>query len=180
MKTLFLLALASIAIAQTPATLQPPVISGLDSIALPAMFGGGGAYNQFSGSNLFATAIYPVSNKIGMYAAATADLFPVKTNINGKAGYIFQMSTRASVHKVMLTSGKNIFLFGVGGGYAFGVAANTTGSTSGISGDVTFTYVRQLTKNLSIVVPIRALYMPSPAPGWNPLAQFGFLYTTTP
>jgi hypothetical protein len=40
---------------------------------------------------------------------------------------------------------------------------------------VTFTYVRQLSKTWAVMVPIRALYMPSLG-GWNPVIELGLVW----
>lgn len=178
MKTL--IALLILQPAAFPQTIPAPAASALNAVTLPTIAGFGGSYNQFIGGNLWVSGIFPASNAAGVYVAATTDLFPVWTSLNGKSGYVFQTSARGSVHKVLWNLGSNMGLFGVGGGYAFGQAANTAQTVSGISADVTFTWVHYLNKakTFALVVPIRALYMPAPIAGWNPLVQAGFAYTT--
>jgi hypothetical protein len=173
---LLTLLLALACLAQAPAATPPPPSINLDTISLPAFVGAGATYNQFVGGNIWGSAIYPVANRAGVYLATTADMFPVRSTINGRTGYLFQTSVRQSAHKVLANDGRNMLLFGAGAGYAFGQQATSSGtaSISGVSADITVTYIRRLNKFIAVLVPFRALYMPS---GWNPIAQAGIVWT---
>lgn len=158
-------ALVASACAQTPVA----------AIQLPTYCAIGGAYNQLAGGNLWASAIVPVSNTLGLYESTTADLFPVKTVANGRTAYVFQSSIREGVHKVVHDDGKNMLLIGADGGYAFSQASAAAAGASGISASMTLTYVRHLSKSWAVMVPIRALYM-SGLGGWNPIVEIGFTW----
>jgi hypothetical protein len=146
-----------------------PQAASAVNIKLPAYVAGGGAYNQFAGVNLWGSAIVPVSDSMGLYESTTADVFPVKATLNGKTGYIFSTSLREGMHKVLSNDGTNMTLLGtdVGGSFAAG--------SVNLSAAVTFTYVRQLSKTWAVMVPIRALYMPSLG-GWNPVIELGLVW----
>lgn len=161
------------------AQVVPPVSlpSNVSQVSLPTYIAGGGAYNQLAGANLWASAIVPVLNNAGVYESTTIDMFPVKTTVNGRQVYIFTTSIREGFHKLLGNSSptsKNAFTIGADGGYSFTQATSGV-STFGASASVTITYIRQITKSLSMIFPIRALYMPTLG-GWNPILEFGFAW----
>ena len=144
-------------------------------MTLPAYVAGGGAYNQLAGLNFWASAIVPVSSTAGVYESTTTDLFPVKATVSGKTAYIFQTSVREGVHKVLHQDTSNMILFGADAGFSFAQASAAGSATSGVSAAVTLTYVRQLSPTFALMVPIRALYMPTLG-GWNPIIEFGIVW----
>jgi hypothetical protein len=170
MKLLAILACAIAAAAQTPAP-----VSSIANMTLPAYIAGGGAYNQLAGLNFWASAIVPVSSTAGVYESTTTDLFPVKAVVSGKTAYIFQTSVREGVHKVLHQDPSNMVLFGADAGFSFAQASAAGSATSGVSAAVTITYVRQLSPTFALMVPIRALYMPTLG-GWNPIVEFGIVW----
>jgi hypothetical protein len=163
----------AVALCQTAAPAPPSPVETLNNLKLPAYIAGGGAFNQFAGVNLWGSAIIPVSNSVGLYESTTTDLFPVRvTAANGKIAYIFQASAREGVHKVISNDGKNMTLVGLDAGFSFAQASSVGGVSSGVSAAITFTYVRQISKTWALMVPVRALYMPTLG-GWNPIVEFG-------
>jgi hypothetical protein len=111
-----------------------------------------------------------------MYESTTADVFPMKATLNGKPGYLLTTSIREGMHRVMINTPNFMGLIGADVGYAFAQGATTGMSTSGISAAFTITGVWKVTKNLSVIMPIRALYLANLG-GWNPIAEFGLAYT---
>ena len=172
MKLISLLVCAIAALAQTPAAVSP-----IANMTLPAYVAGGGAYNQLAGLNFWASAIVPVSSPLGVYESTTTDLFPVKTTVNGKTAYIFTTSVREGVEKVLHEDPSNMVLVGAGAGFSFAQVSAAGSATSGVSAAVTITYVRQLSKTFALMIPIRALYMPTLG-GWNPIVEFGIVWKT--
>jgi hypothetical protein len=185
--TLAFLIASAIAFAQTtpapapastssaPSTAAAATAAALNSITLPAYVAGGAAYNQFAGANLWGSAVIPFSQSLGLYESTTADVFPVKTVINGKSGYVFTTSVREGVHRVIHQDSKNMLLLGADAGFSFSQASAAGSATSGISGAVTATYVRQLTASLAFMVPVRMLYVSSLG-GWNPIVEMGIVW----
>ncbi len=168
--TLFALT-AALAIAQTSAPVAVTA-SGLAAITLPTYIAGGGAFNQLAGVNLWFSAIAPISTSLGMYESTTADLFPVRVMVSGKGAYVFQSSFREGVHKLLHQDAHNAILIGGDAGYSFAQASSAGAATSGVSAAITFTYVRQINAHWALMVPIRALYMPTLG-GWNPILEMG-------
>lgn len=161
MKILILcLLLAFSAIAQTP-------------VGLPVYVAAGGAYSQFVGANLWISGIVPLSSSKGLYESTTMDLFPVKTTVGGKTGYILQASFREGIHKVLHQDPNNVVLLGADGGFSFAQASAAGSVKSGPSAAVTITYVRQLSDTWAVMVPFRGLYMPG---GWIPVVEIGVVW----
>jgi len=158
-----------------PASSQTPpttTASQLANLQLPSYIAAGGAYNQFVGANLWGSAIIPIAPSIGLYESTTADIFPVKAIINGKAGYIFTTSLRQGFHKVIYQDPKNMGLFGADAGVVL-----PSGGTPGfsVSAAVTATYVRHLNASLALMIPARVVYIPSLG-GWNPILEMGIVW----
>lgn len=199
-----LLALSLFAICASAQTITPvplPVpdaktaasIAALSAITLPTYIAAGGAYNQFAGWNAWASAIVPVSSILPsvksdtMYESTTADIFPLKSDINGKSGYLLTTSIREGVHRVVIKTPRFTGLLGGDIGYAFtqsatpatpaaSLSSTVALPTSGISASVTATGVWQITKSLSAMIPVRFLYMAN-AGGWNAIVEVGLVWT---
>lgn len=181
MITLKLIACVAIAFAaagQTPGpALSPETVAAVAAVQLPSIVSGGAAYNQFAGVNLWGSAVLPVSQTLGLYESTTADVFPVKTTINGRPGYVFTISAREGVHKVIYQGGNNLLLAGADGGPTF------TTNAIGISAAVTGSYLRKFTTTFGVLALTRLLYMQLPASGaaaptkaWNPVVEIGFVW----
>ena len=147
----------------------------VENLQLPTYLAAGAAYDQAVGSNFFFSAIVPVANQSGVYEATTTDLFPSKTVYNGKTVYSLSPAIRQSIHKQLYNDQKNVLLVGGGVGVAFAQAtAPATGSSAGVTGEVTVTYVRQLSTHFAFMVPTRAVYLPNV--GWYPIVQAAFVF----
>ncbi len=147
-----------------------------DFSKLPTYLAGGGAYNQLSGVNAWASGIFPVVDSIGLLASATTDILPVKKVIDGKKVYIFTMSARLGCHSFLHHGPKNSFLYGADGGASWSQGTALNPESSGFSGSFTVTYVRQLSTSWGAIFPFRAIYTPTLG-GWNPIAEAGLVYT---
>lgn len=202
MKHLAVLSLFAVcAAAQTVVPVPAPVpdaktaagIAALSSITLPTYIAAGGAYNQFAGWNAWASAIIPVSTILPsvksdtMYESTTADIFPIKSVINGKSGYLLTTSIREGMHRAVIKTPRFTGLVGGDIGYAFTQSATPPATpaalsstvvipTSGISASITATGVWHITKSLSAMVPVRFLYMAN-AGGWNAIVEVGLVFT---
>ena len=171
-----LLILASSAIAQTPTPVTPPIPAPIPALGQPTYIAAGGAYNQFSGANAWASGIFPLSLPAGLLMSMTVDIFPVKTVTNGKTGYLLTTSARAGIHRFIVHGAKNSLLIGADGGYSWAQAAAGGTLSSGVSAAVTITYVHQFTPAWGAMFPVRMLYMPTLG-GWNPILEGGIVWT---
>lgn len=141
---------------------------------LPVGLAAFAAYNQLGTPRWTGglAAIYPVVERLGVYATTTADLYPKKAvdPVTGRQFYAISASTRQGVHYRALTSGKATFLLGGDLGPGF-----SQGDPSGIKISLTSSFVAtmayQITPKFYAMVPIRMLYVSGI--GWNPVAQAG-------
>lgn len=178
-----LLALSACAQNASPGALQAttttPLGTTADAIAampLPTYLGCGGAYNQFGGYNAFCTGIFPLSKPAALLMDTTVDVFPIKTTVNGKTGYLLTTSARVGINRYLVHQSKFFILYGVDGGFSWAQAIAGATPAAGVSAAVTVTPGYQFTKNLAGVAPIRGVYMPTMG-GWNPIVAGGFVYT---
>jgi hypothetical protein len=180
MKKLFVISilLAACACAQTTV----PVSQS----QLPTYIMVGAAYNQFTGTSAFVSAVVPESNFVGLYGSVTTEINAVKIvdPVTKKTGYALSPSARAGQHKTLFNDGKNMLLVGGDFGASFS-QSETTGGTStgvniGLAGSFTLTYVRQLTAHLAVGIPVRMLWMSGVGPGgtgvWNPVGEIGLVW----
>ena len=163
------LALAACLLAQTP-TPVPTTVTPPTAISVV------GEFNQLA-SPRFAvglSALYTTSAQsgIGMFNTSTADVVPVKAvnPANGKSFYAISASFRQGVHERVLATGPFVFLLGadVGPGFSSEPAGGITVSATG---SFVATTVYKVNNFMSVVVPIRMLYVQNV--GWNPVIQVG-------
>lgn len=155
-----------------------PLVGQQVDTKLPSYVALGGAYNQPTGFNLWASAIIPVVNSLGIYNVTSVDLFPVKAFVGSQQMYIFQTSLRDGLCKSVFDDGK-ITLLGCGDG-----GAGFSQGTISVSGAFTGVVAKHLGKTWGLVFVLRALYMPSISPvdvskskgGWNPIAEVGVVW----
>ena len=150
--------------------------AAMASMTLPTYLAAGGAYNQFTGPNAWASGIFPISTPAGLLMSTTVDIFPVKTVTAGKTAYIFTTSARAGVHRYIHHGAKDSILAGADAGFSWAQAAAAGSTTSGVSAAVTITYVHQFNATWGAMFPVRAIYMPTLG-GWNPIVEGGIVWT---
>jgi hypothetical protein len=143
---------------------------------LPTYVGAGAAYNQIGTPiwNIWATAVYPVVNSVGLYASTSTDITPLqKTDPATKRLYwSFTTSVRQGLHKVVMSRGALTFL--VGGDAGVGMSqADPSGVNVGLSGSFTGTAVWKLGKSWAVVVPVRGLWVNT---SWNLIPEIGILF----
>ena len=131
-------------------------------IPLPASVAAFGEFNQL-GSPRFTmgvSAIYPVVGSAGVYGSTTADVLPkkVKDPTTGKSFYALQASIRQGFHKDILDTGRFSFLLGGDVGPSFS-SASPSGININFSSSFVATPLYQVNKAISIITPIRMIYV---------------------
>jgi hypothetical protein len=171
--TLLLILAASSMLAQTSA----PPAAPAQPIALPTAISVVGEFNQLASprwamglSALYAPAL---QSNIGMYNTTTADVVPVKATdpITGKKFLAISASVRQGVHEKLLATGPWVFLVGADIGPGFSQPSGGGAINVNIASSFVATTVYRARPWLSVVVPVRMLYVGGI--GWNPVVQAG-------
>ena len=145
------------------------------TIPLPAAIAAFGEFNQL-GTPRFTmgvSAIYPIVGSAGVYATTTADILP-KLSVDPttkKSFYAVSASIRQGVHKDLFDVGRFSFLLGGDVGPSFS-SAQPSGIDINFSTSFIATGLYQLTPAVSLIVPVRMMYLGSA--GWNPIVEAGF------
>jgi hypothetical protein len=142
----------------------------------PTYIGAGAAFNQIGTPRvtIWATAIYPIVSRVGLYSSTTTDIMPVlRTDAaTGREYYGFSTSVRQGIHKTVLSSGRFHALAGGDAGVEFSQSA-PTGVAVAVAGSITGTAVYQLSQKWAVVVPIRALWQNG---AWNLVPEVGIVW----
>ena len=173
MKTILIFVLSFAAFAQTTAVPATPTAA-----SLPTYVGGGAAFNQIGQPrwNLWASAIYPVSNAHGVYLSTTTDIVPVQVTdpLTKRLYWGFTTQIRQGAHKTVLERGKLTVLLGGDAGVGMS-QASPSGINVNFAGGFTATAVYKLSASWSLAVPVRALYIGQTG-NWNVIPEFGILF----
>ena len=162
----------------------PAVNVNFPSTVLPVGLAVFGEYNQLATPTKFSgglVAIYPVSGSLGIYGTTITSFLPVKATdpTTGKLFYAVSTSVRQGFHKSLIQTGALTFLVGADVGPSITQSATplVTGGTASysvsFSTSATGTFVYQLSRMFSLMVPIRMLYVTGI--GWNPVAEAGVI-----
>ena len=152
---------------------QTPTPTG---IVLPTSVSVVGEFNQLAtpqwAIGLCAMYAATAQSNIGMYNSSCADVIPVHATdpTTGKQFYAISASFRQGLHEKLLATGKFVFLLGADVGPGFS-SSPTSGISLSATGSFVFTTVYRVKPYMSIVIPIRALYISGI--GWNPVFQAG-------
>jgi hypothetical protein len=166
------LALATAGFGQTaaPVTAAP----ALPTVTLPTAISVVGEFNQLASPSWAVgfSVIYPVASQYGVYSTTTADAIPVRAKdpATGKPFYAVSASGRQGLHEKLLSTGNFTFLLGGDVGPGFSSTA-TTGINVSFTGSFVATTIYKVNQCLSVVAPIRMLYVSGI--GWNPVIQAG-------
>ena len=158
----------------TPAAATVTTPTTLPNIPIPAGIAVFAAFNQLGNPQWTAgfSAIYPVVGSIGVYGTTTADVYP-KAAIDPttkKHFYAIDSSVRQGVHKDLIDTGKWSFLLGGDVGPSLS-QAQPSGIAVNLSSSFVATAVFKVNGTLSLIVPVRMLYISGI--GWNPVAEAG-------
>jgi hypothetical protein len=158
------------------AALLAASVSGQTADRSPTYIGAGAAFNQIGTPRvtIWATAIYPIVSRVGLYSSTTTDIIPVlRTDAaTSREYYGFSTSVRQGIHKTVLSSGKFHALVGADAGVEFSQYA-PTGVAVAVAGSITGTAVYQLSQKWAVVVPIRALWQNG---AWNLVPEVGIVW----
>jgi hypothetical protein len=165
---------ALFAIAAFGQTTTAPV--SFPAIPLPVAVSAFGEYNQLGNPRftMGIAAIYPVVGSVGVYGTTTADILPrlAVDPTTGRKFYAISTSLRQGFHKDIIDTGHASFLLGGDVGPSFG-SAQPSGINISFSSSFVATAVYQLTPAISLVAPVRMLYVSGV--GWNPIAEVGIM-----
>jgi hypothetical protein len=143
-------------------------------IPIPAGVAGFVEYNQLGSPKVVGgvSALYPVSGDWRLYMTTTALLSPQKKldPTTGKQFYAVTTAIRQGLHRDIVDVGRWSFLFGGDLGPALG-STSTAGLALNFSSSVVLTPVYQVNPAISVIMPIRGVYINSV--GWNPEIDFG-------
>jgi hypothetical protein len=148
--------------------------AGFPAIPLPTAVAAFGEFNQL-GTPRFTmgvSAIYPVAGSAGVYGTTTADILPKLATdpATGKKFYAISSSLRQGFHKDILDTGRTSFLLGGDVGPSFS-QSQPSGISVSFSSSFVATAIYQITPAVSLMVPLRMLYVTRI--GWNPIAEAG-------
>ena len=146
------------------------------AIPLPVAVAAFGEFNQLGDPRftMGISAIYPVVGSIGIYGTTTADILPKKAidPVTKRSFYAISSSIRQGFHKDILDTGRFSFLLGGDVGPSFS-QAEPTGISINLSSSFVATGIYQLTPALSLIAPLRMLYIGGV--GWNPTVEAGIV-----
>lgn len=145
------------------------------AIPIPAGVAGFVEYNQLGSPKIVGgvSALYPVSGAYKLYMTTTALLSPqLKLDpTTNKQFYAVTTSFRQGLHRDMIDVGKWSFLVGGDLGPALGSNPSASSLAVNFSSSVVITPVYQLSKSVSLILPLRGVYINNV--GWNPEVDFG-------
>ncbi|MGA3015946.1 MAG: hypothetical protein ABSF62_02420 [Bryobacteraceae bacterium] len=148
------------------------------SITLPTAISVTGEFNQLSTPQwaMGLSALYTTTaqGSIGMYNTSTADVIPIRATdpATGKQFWALSAQFRQGVHEKILATGK--FRFLLGGDIGPGFSSTASGISVSATGSFVATGLYRVNNWLSVVVPVRMLYVSGI--GWNPVVQAGLSF----
>jgi hypothetical protein len=170
MKLAILAILLPLAFAQT----APPAFP---ANPLPVAVAAFGEFNQLGTPRwtLGIAAIYPVVGSAGIYGTTTADVLPKRAidPATGRTFYAASASIRQGFHYDVYDAGRFSFLLGGDLGPSF-ASAQPSGININLSSSFVATPVYQVTPQLSVIFPVRMLYVSGI--GWNPVLEMGAVF----
>jgi hypothetical protein len=144
---------------------------------LPTYVGAGAAFNQIGTPrvNIWATAVYPVVSRVGLYSSTTTDIIPVLRldAATNRQYYAFSTSIRQGLHKAIFTSGKFVMLVGGDAGIEMSQGTPPSGAVVSVAAAFTGTAVYQISSKWAVMVPVRGLWQNG---AWNLVPEVGIVW----